>query len=179
MTVTYGLYWGRMLNPAHSSNDPDTLEQLRNGWLKGGDWALYNACNELGLKPLLRLVYDGAVGAPIILDSMLDWEGRDMVPHDSAGDLLAEGGGMVIEGGFESNSDQIEDQLDEVRNFYGDYVATLVVHWVRNQATAQSRYVQSGAYLTYGNEASIHYLYAKCCLVVDIGPQGKRCEEEP
>lgn len=63
-------------------------------------------------------------------------------------------------------------------SLYGDDVATLVVHWVTAQATAQRRYIQSGAYLAYGNEASIHYLYAKCCLVVEVGLLGKRFEEE-
>ncbi|KAI0806609.1 hypothetical protein C8Q74DRAFT_1188007 [Fomes fomentarius] len=155
-------------------SDPDPLDQLHNGWLKGGDWALYNACKELGLKPLLRLVYDGVVGC-IILDEMLDCEGRHMVGNDE--DLLAEGGRVVIEGGFASSSDKIESQLDEARNLYGDDVATSVVHWVTSRAITQRWYIQSGVYMTYGNEASVEYLYAPC-LVVEVGPLGKKFEKE-
>ncbi|PIL33289.1 hypothetical protein GSI_04739 [Ganoderma sinense ZZ0214-1] len=70
-----------------------------------------------------------------------------------------------------------EEELEEDRPGQGerdeDEVEKLTVHWITDGGCGQG---PCSPYLTYGNEAALNWLYMRVCLLVKIGPYGRRSE---
>ncbi len=78
--------------------DSNPLDALQ-GWLKGGDNALFSACTDLGLKPLLRLVYeddDEEPIFPILLREPIEVSGYDLEEDSTANVICDTWGGVVM-----------------------------------------------------------------------------------
>ena len=158
-----------------TDKDPDPLKCLQ-GWLKGGDDALFRACGTLGLSPYLRLVcrHDGPT---VVLDRMVDLEGMGY-DSDIGWMLLSEGRGPRLISKFFGEdpeaqwrrwkSSRDDDDLNEG-------IPKLEVHWVTETQTWNGTTTQ---YISLGNQPTLGHFYASVCLLVGVGPPGKRVIEE-
>ena len=149
----------------YSMTDP--LKSLGR-WLKGSDHSLYAACEELGLDPLLRLIYYGEE-FDVLLDHMVelgdDDGGEGLTEHTLAGD----GHGVVAESKqFEVSQDD-SDNASEWES-HREY-AKIGIYWVTS--TGPSDWIRS-VRIRYGNEASIEHIYMYVCLIVEVAAASDR-----
>ena len=154
-------------------------------WLKGSDAALFAACDELGVQPRLRLVckqfaFDDDESDEVMLDRMLEL--GDYVENADV-DLQERGGGLrVISYTFTGNAGRpwasgngkYDHSTSEYVEGYGSANASdLTVHWLTEAGSEDG---PRSAYLAYGNEACLEWLYTGVCLLAKIGPYGRRSE---
>ncbi|EIW61106.1 uncharacterized protein TRAVEDRAFT_118467 [Trametes versicolor FP-101664 SS1] len=158
-TIGFGLRHVYALPTVWDDGDPEPLRAIGQG-LKGSDAALYRACKELGLAPRLRLITEN-FDDPIMLDHIncLGHVGEE----DETAILLDAGGVFIKDAEFPG-----DDENDE-----GEGVGhrKLPVHWV-TELNGLNR--TSQAYLSYGNEASMGYMYVFVCLIADVGKHSDR-----
>ena len=152
----------------------DPLGPLYNGWLKGGDWALYEACEALGFEPYLRLVWESDYyGSPDIIMDDMSFD-LDFVEDEGPGEsLLRQGGSILVKKGF--GDDEEPEKRNEDEDEDDEEWPKVVVHWVTDGVQWDTLGTD---FIGYGNEASIDCLYMKVCLMVEVGPPGTRIPDE-
>ena len=157
----------------------DPLDSLER-WLKGSDHSLFQACEESGLNPLLRLIHDHRLygGRLILLEGMFNlpdnWDGE----MDVSRLLLEEeaealGAAEVKHKKF--GEGDVHDSYENMSLDGDDFEAQekIEIYWVTDWERAD--HVVS-EWLTYGNEASIEYLYAHVCLIAKVPPAQDRIQ---
>ena len=185
-TLGFGLLHGYPFPKVWENRDDDPLDLLKR-WLKGSDRSLFEACQGLGLQPLLRLIHYGDV-YDVLLRYMVEFEDLDEQEQD-ADRLLVEryGGVVVLKKEFEvpdtgdqsktrssktkedcsSESEDSEVESDESE------VEQIELHWVTD--TARSDCVRS-VRVWYGNEPSLDHIYAYVCLIVKVAAAPERIQ---
>jgi Rps23 Pro-64 3,4-dihydroxylase Tpa1-like proline 4-hydroxylase len=126
--------------------------------LKGSDAVVYQSVSALGYEPELYIYYasdrfDDWVDG-VLIDHVVDLEGYRAPDEDLLQYLKTVGGICVTqepEDDFPYNTEQVE--------------------WVTPQTTFNQ---QEGAFVSYGNEATLEWIYGDVCLVVRIGEAGDR-----
>ncbi|PIL22770.1 hypothetical protein GSI_15464 [Ganoderma sinense ZZ0214-1] len=192
----FGLQHQYPLPKSWIDGDSNPLEALQ-GWLKGGDAALFSACKDLGLKPQLYLVYENdnyEPILPILLKQAIEVSEYDM-ENDSVTDvILRQWGGLVML--YHSLfSDSVPEKvcddgkrrkyLQRLEDTYGyGYrvketagLPSKTVHMVTEMTTFNE--LKSTMVVDMGNEAGLCHMYKYVCLIVDVGPAGKRSEMRP
>jgi hypothetical protein len=147
----------------------DSLEHVHSV-LKGSDAVVYQSVRALGYEPVLCLYYqdrhvyqDQQFHQGVIIDKMVDFPTDEDEDNDLDSILLREGGIFVSQDATRSEEDHM--------NRFGTPDHREQVEWV-TPVTEFNR--QEGAYLHYGNEASLEWAYGDVCLVVRIGKAGER-----
>ena len=152
--------------------DPNPLVCLRE-WLKGGDDALLSACRDLGLKPYLRVLFNGDE-QDVLLDRMVDFDdwARDCYVETALLDEHKHA--QLLASNYFGVEPKQYDSYERPRR--GErHSRTLTVHWI----TQAERWNGLAAhYVAMGNEASLQHLYASVCLLVEIGCSGQRVPNE-
>ncbi|KAI0369404.1 hypothetical protein BV20DRAFT_946141 [Pilatotrama ljubarskyi] len=154
--------------------------------LKGSDAALYHACSALGLNPRLRLIARTNGGwLPVMLGRMAPFQDSEV--DDEEGLILSsEDAEAYKDTEFAFSGEDVGDELRRSceEGYRGATQAALdryeercgkahPIYWVAkcepgdNPVTAQP-------YVSYGNEASLFYLYVSVCLVADVAVPEKR-----
>ncbi|RDX41896.1 hypothetical protein OH76DRAFT_1449067 [Lentinus brumalis] len=171
-TLGFGLRHGYPFPKLWDSMMSDPLECLQR-WLKGSDHSLFQACTEVGLEPLLRLIHDGNEYT-VLLDGMVDLA-DDLEDGESAERVLIhEGGGIVVKSlNFEDDSDDGSDESDDDTDCGCSGHETLEVYWVTEWGSSNGVCSER---VTYGNEASIEHIYADVCLIVEVGAAADRVQ---
>jgi len=145
--------------------------------LKGSDATLMQACRALGLTCILKVCYQD-FDAVALCDYVPDLDG-DYV-EDSLWSYLKDQGGervMLANSDFDKGVKEAEeidlengddDDDDESPRF------DAFVHWVTKQ-TPHNAF--ESHYIAYGNEAHVSHGYGRVCLIVSVGPPGRRGEK--
>lgn len=158
--------------------------------LKGSDATIMQACRAFGLDCVLNVCYqdqyddedrtvalcpfvpniDGDFLQTALWEYLKDLPGVMIANSDSddegKGKKMIEVDGKKEEGeGEEIDLDSRDDELPSIDVF---------VHWVTKQ-TAYNAF--ESHMVTYGNEPSLSHNYGKVCLIVSVGPPGRRSEK--
>ncbi|KAI0355266.1 hypothetical protein OH77DRAFT_1425348 [Trametes cingulata] len=174
-----------------SDDDPlDVVERF----LKGSDAALYQACEELGLNPRLRLIAEaGPNYIPVMLNRMVTY-GDEPVSDDEEA-LLGDKDVQMYEDKefqFADDDNRVEDDEDDhngseadkddgdkdgdtssIDSYEKQYGRRIPIYWVTKCEEGKSPGT-SHQYVSYGNEASTSYLYVSVCLVAEVESPEKR-----
>ena len=162
--------------PYDGGRDREPLRCLRR-WLKGSDYSLFQACEGLGLNPLLRLIYDDRFGGGhlLLLDAMFALadavEGdtiasRELLENKRKGDGIIEVKNITL-----GEGDVEDDRDDGFTDCPNDDDSKVKIYWVTSWGGGDEVYSER---LTYGNEASIEYNYAHVCLIAEVPPAPDR-----
>ncbi|PCH40469.1 hypothetical protein WOLCODRAFT_162377 [Wolfiporia cocos MD-104 SS10] len=163
---------------------PDMDLQTLLGNLKGADAVIEEVCAELALPSSIKVIMETTAwdGGPvrIMVSKYPDIRAVQDVGGDGSdlfeillgqydGDLLDMVKDPCQEPDDPHNRQQALEEGEEVEDYtlYPNETA----HWVTK--TPQANRVE-GAFICYGNTASIGWAYANFCLVVDVGPAGQR-----
>ena len=127
--------------------------------LKGMDESIKRVCESLGLKVRLRPVYGTSPEYSIVLNSFADLDGMD--EDDDVDFYLSsfEGAMVLCHPGREN---KVPEELQEK--------ATPIV-WIKGRSRTNPF---SNAYIGFGNQAEIDYVYGEVCLIVEVLPAEKR-----
>lgn len=178
-TLGFGLRHQYPLPKTVSDQDPNPLTQLER-WLKGSDAALLDACWELHLRPVLRLVYydDESYSSEfkdrhgVLTDEVvvLDFDTERRLGYQLR--KYTRGVSVV----FDMVGEEDRERWEE----YESMTAELLVHEVGeprmvSMVTKMTDWNPiKSPYVAYGNEHTIGLLYAHVCLLVGIGPSQDR-----
>ncbi|RPD55375.1 hypothetical protein L226DRAFT_554522 [Lentinus tigrinus ALCF2SS1-7] len=179
-TLGFGLRHQYPLPKTVSEEDPNPLIELEQ-WLKGSDAALFAACWELDLNPVLRLVYyddepyDGAFANQhgVLTDSVVS-------VGDTEGCGPLERAMRAYTGGVNVVFDMLGEEDPERWEHYELRYSGLYVHeggeprMVSMVTKTTSWNPIKSAYIAYGNEHTIGLMYAYVCLLVGVGPKERR-----
>lgn len=137
--------------------------------LKGSDALLLQICREFSLEANLMIFYPDTDGGS--LGVLLEHPPTlDMSMDKTVEDALSDNPGL---GFVESVAAPIDEPAkDDTEEDEDDHGYSDTVHWVTDAAADHSR-LETG-YVAYGNDACMSYVYGNVCLVVTIGPHGKR-----
>ena len=152
--------------------DASPLKRLRK-WLKGGDDALFRACGALGLAPYFRLVITGD-DTSVLVSRVPDPDdlGQDMTHEYIALDQY--NGVRLLSKSFgEKPARDEDDESEEEYDEYGEYPG-LEVYWVTESTEWNALTME---YVAMGNEATLAHAYMEVCMLVEVGPPGKRVPE--
>ena len=157
-TLAFGL---RHVYPIQDSTN---LKHLYNV-LKGSDAVVYQSVRAIGCEPVLYMYYnhdrlsDEAEG--VLIDRVVNFtryydpEGQDLV------EFLHEEGGIIV-----------TEERESLREWRESLYATAEeVEWVTPMTTINQK---EDAYIHYGNESTLDFVYGEVCLVVRIGKAGDR-----
>ncbi|PIL33287.1 hypothetical protein GSI_04737 [Ganoderma sinense ZZ0214-1] len=161
-TLGFGLRHAYPIPKVWTTDMGSPLESL-GAWLKGSDAALFSACAVLGMTPRLWLVckdYEDGCESDIMLDQMLELGPEGIESLELA--LLACGGVRVCDSYTFTGDARMPWKRVESDDWNG-----VTVHWVTK---ASARDGPRSAYVAYGNEASLDWLYTSVCLLVDVEP---------
>ncbi|KAJ7212871.1 hypothetical protein B0H12DRAFT_1059275 [Mycena haematopus] len=137
------------LRYAYPVNDRTSLRRLKS-WLKGADALLVRASEELGLKVSLKAVYKSRSRGVVMLDTISLGLELDPVEDSIIDKLGNEYDGDVIE-----HDDFCHYPRSEITN----------VAWITQ---ISSRNDLKAAYVAYGNEASLEYMYGDLALMIYV-----------
>jgi len=148
---------------------PDTDLQEMASRLKGEDWHLYQACRELQLRPLLRMIYDDEKSGSeygIMMDRFIMGPSYDPEQSSYEGALVEDLGGISVNKaesagfGLARNSAWIDYDTD------GE-----VITWV---SPLNKRNQLQDVGMSYGNEYTAGFIYCSPCLIVRIADASDR-----
>lgn len=145
--------------PVSSTSQADLDDYL--WYLKGSDDVIKRVCNRLSLELSLRAIYMDTP-RPIMMDFIPDISDV-MVGQTGLSEVLCDSGrgGIVI---YNYGEKVPEDDDGPIKN-------SREVLWITPlNANTQCETM----YVAYGNQAGIGYAYANICLMVRIGPAGRR-----
>ena len=152
---------------------PDTDLQEMTSRLKGEDWHVYQACRELQLRPLLRMIYDDEKSGSeygIMMDRIAKSPSYDPEQSSYEGALVEDLGGISVnktEGaafGLARNSAWIHNY-----DMGGEVITWVSPFNERNQVPNIS--------MAYGNEYTAGYIYCSPCLIVRIADASDRVHQ--
>ena len=132
------------------------------GCLKGTDAAIKRACDSLSIPITIKAVYRDEYGA-ILLDHFADFGYRQI--DDSLLAYLKENeNGLVIYNFGGRPPEEFRDNDND----------TYPIIWVKPLAKTNPF---SSSYISYGNEATLSYVYGEICLVATVPPADKRVDQ--
>ena len=161
----------------------DTKLEEMAAYLKGEDAHVYQPCQELGLEPVLQVIYNGrpvwsqrrarigAMMGVLVENPYYDWEDSCYEKH-----LVEELGGIPVN----LSNDTLAAYSDHWRDWdEGDPEADDKPGEVYEQLTWLTDFAESVNELgdvgpAYGNEPTVDYMYCSPCLVVQIDPASDR-----
>ena len=132
--------------------------------LKGSDALVYQSVRELGYEPVLYVYYqDGHIGA--IIDKVVHFP-NEQYEENIVGIVCGEGGLPVVKRDLVGkDKKRAWSQIDS------EFGTPEQMEWA-TPVTELNR--QKDAFLHYGNDATLHWVYGDVCLVVRIGKAGER-----
>ncbi|KAI1787706.1 hypothetical protein LXA43DRAFT_950863 [Ganoderma leucocontextum] len=192
-TLGFGLQHQYPLPKAWTVGDDNPLDALQ-GWLKGSDAALFRACTEHGLTPLLRLVYEDMDGVVTPILSTEAIQPVDCKQDDDGLTELCEARPVEVMFRRPLLPDTTEPSTEESayiqrfgerwgwQNGEGNHLAARTVDMVTDIASFNQ--IKGTRVVSIGNGAETERMYMDVCLIVEVGPAGKRrnvdeIEEEP
>jgi hypothetical protein len=130
--------------------------------LKGSDAVVYQSVRALGFEPVLYVYYKDVYGYPqgAMVDKLMKFS-DDCYEESSVLDAVQEEGGIPVR--------QVGEKMPE--RSYSDNRRREPVEWV-TPLTTYNR--QTGAFVAYGNEATLGWAYGDECMIVRIGKAGDR-----
>jgi hypothetical protein len=142
----------------------DDLKHVYNV-LKGSDAVVYQSVCAIGFEPMLYIYYshDGltAEAEGVLIDRAVNFtqyydpEGQNLV------EFLHSEGGIVVS----RERERLREQGESL------YATAEQVEWVTPMTTINRK---EDAYIYYGNESTLDFVYGEVCLVVRIGKAGDR-----
>ena len=170
------IWEGRWMPGREGKADPNPLECLPD-WLKGGDDALFGACMALGLKPCLRIVISG-VRQDVLLDRMTDLDGETYGFSVEMAVMDEQKNAQFLDNTFfgEDPNGHCDDDHDcgHDHDLYEGY-PKIMVYWMTHTEKWNGL---ASHYVAMGNEASLEHLYARICLLVEVGPPEQRAGQK-
>lgn len=158
-------------------SDPD-LKSLTEV-LKGSDATIMQACRAFGLGCVLRICYEGGNRALALCTSVPDLD--DGFIDEDLFDYLKGCRGVTLANRDSDNDkhtsigEEIDlDNYDNRGKFESARDRTplnVFVHWVTKQSAHNAFKTQ---FVAYGNEPSMGHGYGRVCLIVSVGPPGRR-----
>jgi hypothetical protein len=135
----------------------DDLKHVYNV-LKGSDAVVYQSVHALGYEPVLYIYYENDgfdLVEGVLIDQAVDLQvyrepGQDLVHY------LREVGGILVTRERGVMGDESDDYL---------YGTAEQLEWVTPMTTFDQ---QEDAFISYGNEATLDWIYGNVCLVVRI-----------
>ena len=140
----------------------DDLKHVYNV-LKGSDAVVYQSVRANLFEPVLYMYYknDGLGVEGVLIDRVVNFtqyydpEGQDLVQ------FLHSKGGIIVS----RERERLRDLSESL------YATAEQVEWVTPMTTINQK---EDAYISYGNESTLDFVYGEVCLVVRIGKAGDR-----
>ena len=136
--------------------------------LKGEDAHIYRTCQELQLKPALRMIYDNRDDGPqygVMMDQIVEQPDYDYYRYgvNYASHLIDELGGISV--------NKVNPDSARMAEWFGEGDEEGRITWIsqfngRNQLRDFT--------MAYGNEISVGYIYCSPCLVTHVPPASDR-----
>ena len=145
----------------YPTNKDINLDELGES-LKGTDAAIKRACDSLSLKASLKVVYNSSElnGVAYLVDKLADTE-NDRIEYDVPLYLHLE---EHVDGLLVFDSDMLTE--DELTEYHGYHKVDLEpISWLRPLAERNTFEIP---YVSYGNEATLDYVYGNICLVIEV-----------
>ena len=144
--------------------------------LKGTDAAIKRACDSLSLKVSCKMVYHSKemTGVACLLDGFADPGEDDEVDEDSediAFFLRREFGGLVVFDSDVTSLEGVEEEYELEGYEKSELYGVKPILWLRPLA---KRNKFETAYLRYGNQATLDYVYGDFCLAIEVEPSKDR-----
>ena len=152
----------------------DTELQGMTEYLKGEDAHVYQSCKELGLEPVLHMIYRergnwewnrtpeyGVMMEVIIEDPTYDYQSSDYERH-----LVEEQGGIPVNlsnGLLAKNSPLNDNDWTEIYE---------QLTWLTDFSESANELKDIA--LAYGNDVSVGFVYCSPCLIVQVNPASDR-----
>jgi hypothetical protein len=136
--------------------------------LKGSDAVVYQSVRAIGFEPVLYMYYDNDWFDPaegVLIDRVVDFTGFEDPEDRDLMDFLHGEGGILVN----VDRDLLRREYTRMDEFL--YATAEQVVWVTPQTTINEK---QDAYISYGNEATLGFVYGDVCLVVRIGEAGDR-----
>lgn len=133
--------------------------------LKGGDAIIHKVCTQLSLDTSLKVIYrDKGYKHDIMLSRVANLSGAYMEDPLSS-ELQEHFGGRLVHslGHAPPKAHRWQSRVADQK--------PVEVYWVTEMTTFTSVKEQ---FIAYGNEASLGHCYGYVCLLVNVGPAGKR-----
>ncbi len=203
-TLGFGLQHQYPLQKSWTGGDGNPLDALQ-GWLKGSDAALFHACAEHGLTPLLRLILEeetehGTI-TPVLLTEVVELDQYNLEEDDPIEVICAKWGGTImfchslLDGSAPTKErtaqgrrprpphryiQSFEDRNPEGYDFIREKMERLPTKRV-DMVTDVTRFnaLKSTMVAHMGNDAGLCHMYKYVFLMVDVGPAGRRGEIKP
>ena len=159
----------------------DTKLEDITAYLKGEDAHVYQSCQELGLEPVLRMIYTNLDDcSPFNSEppSIGVMTGAITKPPDYHCELSSYQQALIEEcGGVPVNlrNDVLTSDLEEYCD-WGDDTPMNVdeqLTWVTDFTGSANELRDDGP--TFGNQCSVDHIYSSPCLIVRIDPPGTGC----
>lgn len=131
------------------------------GRLKGEDAHVYRACQELQLRPSLRVIYDDYHSGPeygIMVDRIAQNHDYDYYDESYEGSLIAKMGGVSV------NKTGAPD-LDRSRRVLDGEGEAQFITWI---SPLNERNKLQDLAMAYGNEVSAEFIYCNPCIVARV-----------
>jgi hypothetical protein len=153
------------LRHVYPIKDSDDLKHVSNV-LKGSDAVVYQGVRAIGFEPVLYMYYKNDMFDPaegVLVDRVVDFSGFWDPENRDVIEFLHEEGGVIV--------------TQDPECFRGGYMNESLsataeeVEWVTPMTTINQK---EDAFISYGNEASLGFVYGDVCLVVRIGEAGDR-----
>ncbi|KAI8974158.1 hypothetical protein BD414DRAFT_424674 [Trametes punicea] len=167
--VGFGLRHLYPLPNSFDAHDDHTLDDLKDK-LKGVDAAIFRACAELlGSSPSLYTVFEahsqGGRRALVACPRVVKFHTHDLDEEPPVWEKLCrQWDGVLIN--FPANELEVAERAP-LKNW--------TVHWVT--ALTDANRVKT-RFAAYGNEPMLGYLYQRICVLVRVGPPGRRREAD-
>ena len=161
----------------------DTKLEDITAYLKGEDAHVYQSCQELGLEPVLQMIYTSlgerstlSPGHDLSIGVMMGAITRNDADYDyeesNYQQSLIEGHGAVP---VNLKDDVLTSDLEYHCGWLGD-----IPQEARKQLTWVTDFTKSAnelrdAAVHYGNECTVDHIYSSPCLIVRIDPSATRC----
>ncbi|KAJ7039441.1 hypothetical protein C8F04DRAFT_996978 [Mycena alexandri] len=137
----------RYMYPVDKGTKLDAMKSL----LKGADALLVRVCKDIGLDTSLKAVYSDRADGAIMLSRIPNLGGLDQVEGSIIKEMYDRVGGEIIE--FSGDE------------YYSRDLEITEVTWITEMSSLIDL---KAAYVHYGNEASLAYIYGDLALMVDI-----------
>jgi len=137
-------------------------------YLKGEDAHIYRACQELQLKPRLRMIYDDRGSGPefgVMMAEIIEQPCYDYYRYgvSYASHLVDELGGIPV--------NKVSSDSPGMVKWFGEDDGEGRITWI---SPFNGRNQLKDFTMAYGNEVSVGYIYCSPCLIAHVPPASDR-----
>ena len=146
----------------------ESLEHVHN-ILKGSDAVVYQTVHALGFEPVLYVYYEEEYSNPpegAMIDKLIKLSGDQY--EGSVPEIVQEEGGTPVR---QVGRIYKTDEPKWATRYTSNDKDPELVEWVTPLTTYNH---QEGAFVHYGNDASLNWAYGDVCMIVRIGKAGDR-----